>query len=70
MDKGEPMKIFYVMVMLLAVIVLALSLVALGWEIAYRYSKPRVTEVCSPGETLAHIPLEIKQLCVKVEHGR
>lgn len=64
------MKIFYVLMMTLGVVVLALSLVALGWEIAYRYSARHVTEECLPGKTLAHIPLEIKQLCVRTEHGR
>lgn len=64
------MKVFYVMIMALGVIVLALSLVALGWEIAYRYSDRHATVECYPGEKLAHIPLEIKQLCVRTEHGR
>jgi len=61
------MKIFYVMIMLLAMIVLALSLVALGWEIAYRYSARQATQECSPGESMANIPLEIKQLCRRTE---
>jgi hypothetical protein len=64
------MKVFYVMIMTVGVCVLALSLVALGWEIAERYSARHATVECYPGETLAHIPLEIKPLCIRTEHGR
>jgi heme/copper-type cytochrome/quinol oxidase subunit 2 len=67
MDKGEPMRILYMLMMMLAVIVLALSLVALGWEIAYRYSARQATQECTPGESMVNIPLEIKQLCRRTE---
>jgi hypothetical protein len=64
------MKIFYIMCLMLGAIVLCLVLVAFGWSISSKIFGTYMTEECYPGETLAHIPLEIKQLCVKVEHGR
>jgi hypothetical protein len=64
------MKVFYVMCLLLGAIVLALVLVAFGWNISSKIFGTYVTEECLPGETMANIPREIKQLCVKVEHGR
>ena len=62
--------ILYITILVVALCILALSLVALGWEIAERYSARHATVECYPGETLAHIPLEIKPLCIRTEHGR
>lgn len=61
------MKVFYVMCLVLGAVVLVLSLIAFGWSIAHKINGTYMTEECFPGEKLAHIPLEIKQLCVKVE---
>jgi hypothetical protein len=60
------MKVFYVMCLLLGALVLALTLIAFGWSIGSKIFGTYMTEECYPGEKLAHIPLEIKQLCVKV----
>jgi len=62
--------ILYITIVVVTVCILALALVAFGWELAERYSRSHVTVVCYPGETLAHIPLEIKQLCIRTENGR
>lgn len=62
--------ILYITILVVALCILALALVAFGWEMAERYSRHHVTVECYPGETLAHIPLEIKQLCIRTEHGR
>lgn len=64
------MKIFYIMCLLLGALVLALAFIAFGWSISNKIFGTRVTEECYPGESLAHIPLEIKQLCIRTEHGR
>lgn len=67
MGENELMKIFYVMCLLLGIVVLALVLVAFGWNISSKIFGTHMTEECLPGETLAHIPLEIKQLCRRIE---
>ena len=61
------MKVFYVMCLMLGAIVLALVLVAFGWSISNKIFGTYMTEECLPGESIAGIPLEIKQLCIKVE---
>ena len=61
------MKTFHIMMMLMSLLVLALALVAFGWYVSHKIFGTHVTVECYPGQTLAHIPLEIKQLCIKVE---
>jgi hypothetical protein len=60
-------EILYFTIVAVALCVLALSLVALGWELTERYSARHVTVECYPGQTLEHIPLEIKPLCIRTE---
>jgi hypothetical protein len=63
-------EVFYIMCLLLGAIVLALVLVVFGWSITDKYFGEHVTVECYPGKTLEHIPLEIKPLCIRTEHGR
>jgi hypothetical protein len=61
------MKVFYVMCLILGAVVLALVLVAFGWNISSKIFGTYMTEECTPGESIASIPLEIKQLCRRTE---